>query len=325
MDDIRYEPVEIATRSPVLFTDVGNAPALKMRGELYRPPSDETAPYPAVLVSDARGGLKEARIRPYARHLAENGHVVLVLDSFAARGMGAVRRSLQLYAVTEAMMLADAFAGLAHLAGRPDVDPAQIHHLGFAHGGLVAHLSAFDQIRATFGAGERHFARHASFYGSQALRLVDYRTQRAPAAIFYGGEDDTLNHARLDLLAGDLRAAGGSVTITGYDAARHEWDREEIRPRNERLNLRRLAGRIDPDGRLLDEASGKPILTRRARGLWLARAAAHLAAVQKQRQPEIAEQARADLLRFLTTPPAAPAAEQPGAGPHPAVRMLTAA
>lgn len=299
MDDIRYELVEIRTTSPVLFTDAGAAPPLVARAELYRPAEGVAPPYPAVVVSDARGELKEARLRPYARHLAEHGHAVLVVDSYAARRLGGTPQLQRLAAVTEAMMMADAFAAQAALAARDDIAPERIHHLGFAAGGLTALLSAFDQMRRTFGAdGRPAFASHAAFYGSQALRLVDNRASGAPAAIFYGGQDDTLNHTRLDLLAGDLISAGAKVRIVGYDNACHGWDREADGRARESVNLRRLAGRIDPDGLLLDDESGRAILSGRQRVLWLARRAS-LFAVHKERNDEVTQAARAALLEHL--------------------------
>lgn len=306
MNEIQYELVEIDTRNPVLFSDIGTAPPMSMKGEFYRPPPGIAPPYPAVVVSDARGGIKRARQRPYACHLASNGYAVLVIDSQSARGLGGASRPQRLYRVTEAMMLADAFAGLAFLAAHADVAPQRIHHLGFAHGGMIALLTAFEQLRQAFVADDAAFASHASFYGLQSIRLVDYRTRGAPVAVFYGAQDDTHNHARLDLLAGDLRSSGANVRAIGYDTACHEWDREEERPAHERFNLRRLAGRLDPAGNLCDDDTGRPIGSLRARGLWLARAAG-LLAVHKVRNEEVTERARADLLDHLaaTAEPAA--------------------
>jgi len=317
MDDIRYELVEIATRSPALFTDIGKAPPMTMKGELYRPAAADGAPFPAVVVSDARGGIKQARERPYACHLARNGYAVLVLDSYAGRGLGGVARAVRLYRVTEAMMLADAFAGLTFLAARPDIAADRIHHLGFAHGGMIALLSAFDQLRETCLDGDAAFASHSAFYGLYAFRLVDYRTRGRPVAIFYGGQDDTHNHARLDLLAGDLRNSGADVRIIGHDIAYHEWDREDPRPGSERLNLSDLAGRIDPANVLCDDRSGRPIATLRARGRWLARNAS-LFAVEKKRNEEVTERTRADLLAHL----AAAGAQEDERPERPALRVV---
>lgn len=322
MDDIRYELVEIRTSSPVLFTHARAAPGLTMKGEFYRPPAHVAPPYPAVVASDGRGGLKLARERSYARHLAEHGYAVLVLDSLAGRGLGGVAQPMRLLGVTEAMMLADAFAALAALRQRADIAPQRIHHLGFAAGGLTALLSAFDQMRGAFGVGEAAFASHASCYGSQALRLIDYRSRGAPVAVFYGGQDDTLNHARLDLLAGDLMSAGSTVRIVGYDAAYHAWDREEDKPATDRINLRRLAGRIDPDGLLHDDVSGRPVASGRARALWLARSAS-LYGVHKERNAAVTDAVRAELLRHLASADGQlveGAAPEPGE--HPKLRFV---
>lgn len=313
MDDIRYEHVAIDSRNPALFAGIAGAPALRLTGELYLPGADAAPPFPAVVATDARGGLKTAREREYARHLAEAGYAVLVHDSYAARGFAGRAHPMRYVRVSEAAMLCDAFAAQTALAARDDIDAARIHHLGFGFGGMIALLSAFEQLRAACGAGEGRFASHASFYGLNALRVVDYRTTGAPAAIFYGGQDETLNHARLDLMAGDLENGGSPVRATGYDAAGHEWDREAERPGVERVNLRALAGRIEPGNRLVNDDSGRPIASARARAVWLCRAAS-LFGVRKVRNEEVCRAARADLLAHLDGTAGAASAEPASGG-----------
>lgn len=299
MGDIRYELVGIDSASPLLFGDLAHAPLIRFSGELYLPSADLPPPYPAVVASDTRGGVKTHRHRAYARALAEAGYVVLVHDSYAARGFGGGTHPLRYFSVSEATILADAFAALRLLAARGDVDATRIHHIGFGVGGMIALLSAFGQNRRSMEIDEAtRFAGHASFYGLNALRMVDYRTTGAPAAIFYGGHDDTLNHAGLDLVVGDLRNGGSAVRLEGYDDAHHEWDRELERPGFERINLRALAGRLEPGGRLACDISGRPILTARARARWLAKAANPFG-VRKVRSEETTRKALASLLEHL--------------------------
>jgi dienelactone hydrolase len=78
-----------------------------------------------VVISEGRGGLKDSRERGYGAFLARHGCAAPVIESFRSRGVEHHGDALRALKVTESMLLSDAFAGLAWLAGRPDLDPAR--------------------------------------------------------------------------------------------------------------------------------------------------------------------------------------------------------
>src|SRR5690606_39270740 len=103
-------------------------------------------------------------------------------------------------AVTEAQMLADAFAALHFLASHPRVDPQRIGIVGFSYGGMTSVLSAYVQLQELFSSamGDRAlpFAAHASYYGCSVPRLDDPRTTGKPAMILLGEKDRNVSVER---------------------------------------------------------------------------------------------------------------------------------
>lgn len=266
MDDIRFERVAFSAPDPFVLRDHRpHAPARRVHlvADYYRPATD-TAPFPGAVVSEGLGGVKTARERRYGRFLAQHGCATLVIDSFRARGRAGAIHPVRAIAVTESMMLSDAFAGLAWLADRAEVDSSRIFNVGFSYGGMIAVLAAYEQLRRHFlGADGPRFAGHVSYYGPTVPRLEDPTTTGAPVVIFNGARDDNLNRARLEAIVADLERGGSPVTSIVFPAARHQWDSNDHVERFDRFNLRPGAVTIRRDGTIVDERGG-----RRVEGFW---------------------------------------------------------
>ena len=83
------EKITITGPNPLLIGDMtggGEVPAIDIQAELYLPQGRGES-CPAVVVSEGLGGLQERRERHYGRMLSNEGYVVLVIDSFASRGV----------------------------------------------------------------------------------------------------------------------------------------------------------------------------------------------------------------------------------------------
>jgi hypothetical protein len=128
--------------SPFALDDIGGGvednPPTAAHGRLYLPPGTH-APrsVPAVVLLHGSAGVLAARELTYAAQLARMGVAALVVDSFAARtdrGTGFIDRLLN---ITETMMLADAYSGLAMLAVRPEIDAQHIVLTGFSYGAMA--------------------------------------------------------------------------------------------------------------------------------------------------------------------------------------------
>ncbi|MCF3931937.1 hypothetical protein L1787_00740 [Acuticoccus sp. M5D2P5] len=231
-----FQRVQLVTASPFGPADPARAEAIETR--LYRPQSVDGR-CPALVIS--AGGRTEAAER-CARRATRTGAIALIVDTAAARrARGAFAR----VRVTEAMAVADAFAALVYLATRDDVDPACIHHAGLADGGTAAILTTYRQLQQRFRPDGPAFASHLAIDAPPNVRMEDYRTTGAPVALAFGAgcPADT---ARLDLVAGDLEQGGSSVSRHVVDAIAEDWHPAP-------------ALRVTPDGRVVDDQSGRPV------------------------------------------------------------------
>lgn len=297
------DPVTFPTISPYVLTDVSR-PRVRSRavtgvGYLFEPPGPSaTKVLPAVVVLPDLDGPSAACEVAHAVQLARRGYVVLVVDAFAARGAGRLDARRRLVRVTEAMMLADAFAGLRLAAEHPRVDPGRVAALGFGIGGMVAVLAAYRQIRDLYVADGLRFAAHASYYGCPAPRLDRCRTTGAPVLLLVGEVDEAVSIRRTRDIAADLRCGGSSATVRVYAEAAHAWDGDEAEALRPDPGLGQLRLLVSEESRIHDQWSGielRGALSRRL-ALWMARARRP---VLVQRNPKAKAGSDEDLTRFL--------------------------
>ncbi len=251
------EPVRFASSSPFVLADAGPAaPSVRARGRLFLP-AEAARPVPAVVLLHGAGGVSYARELRYARQLAARGWAALVVDVFASRvepGTGFTRRLLE---VTEAMFLADAYAGLRFLAEHPRVDGERVGLVGFSYGGMAAIFALHAQVRDRFAADGERFAAHAAYYAPCIARFEDTTTTGAPFLMLYGGADAIVDPARCAGVLDDLRRGGSRVRLEVYPDAAHRWDAggsDWQAPRG----LAACRFRVDRDGRVHD---GRTLLT----------------------------------------------------------------
>jgi dienelactone hydrolase len=230
-------------------TDLEQDPAtpFTVKGKLKMPMIDglrqRQAPpehsLPAVLILHGSSGV-DSRGDFYARALNAMGIATLEIDMWEARGLsGGDRPPLPIYTYP------DAFAALAYLSTRKEIDPGEIGILGFSWGGFVSMAAAEELYTDMFGKDLR-FAAHVAHYpvcygfnntdiallqpadekGTQFLNLTG-----APMLIQIGTEDDYDNGADncRSLIAAlpdpDDRHA---VRLEVYQGAYHAWDRLQI-------------------------------------------------------------------------------------------------
>ncbi|WP_448188262.1 dienelactone hydrolase family protein [Azospirillum sp. sgz301742] len=161
-------PVIFPSFSPYVLTDAlrprARRRAVDGLGYLFEPfgPSAVNI-LPAVVLLPDLDGPKSGHEFTYGEQLARRGYVALVLDCFARRGCRDRGPAQRLMRVTEAAMLADAFAGLRLLAAHPRVDPARVAVVGFGMGGMVSVLAAYRQLRELFVLDGLSFAAHVSY------------------------------------------------------------------------------------------------------------------------------------------------------------------
>lgn len=264
---LEITPVTFQTASPVTLKDVPTAARRPVTGQgtLYRPAPNAAEGgrprrRPAVIVSPGLGGVKGAREHAYGRRLAEHGYVALVVDYFTARGRRDDSHSRRALAVTESTLLFDTYAAFRLLAARPDVDPAAIGIIGFSYGGMIAGLTAYEQINRLFlddtaCAGHR-FAAHVGFYGCSVPRMEDPTTTGAPVLMVVGALDRNVSIPRTCAIVDDLRRGGSEARVVELPGVYHQWDSDDATPRFVRWAIDRVRMRVQRDNTIRDEITG---------------------------------------------------------------------
>lgn len=265
--EIEVQPVRFASHSPFTLAEVGddpvNDPPTEAIGRLYLPAGSAAsasgeAPahderVPGVILLHGAAGVLSERELTYAEQFAAMGVAALVIDVFAARpdhGGGFVERLLN---VTETMFLADAYAGLAFLAARPEIDPDRIALIGFSYGGMVATYAAYDQVARTLAPGGPRFAAHVAFYAPCIAHFEQNRTTGAPVLMLYGTRDAIVDPTRCSAVADELRAGGSRVSLIEYEGAYHQWDGHFAGPRRIGRNIADCALTVDDSGQVWDD------------------------------------------------------------------------
>ena len=116
-------------------------PGDRIQGYLAKP--EGAGPFPAVIALHGCAGMPDTTKRKLVDELVGWGYVVLLVDSFATRGID--------HACTGGVpdisgkRRSDAYGALAFLAGQTFVDPQRVAAVGFSQGGWVALLVA-DEI-----------------------------------------------------------------------------------------------------------------------------------------------------------------------------------
>lgn len=182
------------------------------------------APVPAVILMHGASGVSDAREMTYARQFAAQGVAALVVDVFAARRERARGFIDRLMNITEAMALADAYAGLRYLAALPQVDGKRVALIGFSYGGMVTTYAAYALVAERYARDGERFAAHVAFYAPCIAEFRDNRATGAPLLMLYGGKDEIIDPARCRAVARELEAGGARVRTVVYPNAYHKWD-----------------------------------------------------------------------------------------------------
>jgi dienelactone hydrolase len=229
-----------------------------------------TEPMPAVILLHGSAGILEPRELTYGRQLASMGVAVLIIDSFAPRRHLAASYSERLVHITETMIMNDAYAGLAYLAGLPGIDAGRVALLGFSYGAMATLYAAFDQVAGKLGAEGRRFAGHVAFYPPCIATFANTRTTEAPVLILIGGRDTVSDQTRCAATAEDMRRGGSEVEVIVYPEAAHQWDGGALSERAVSRTPAACRLRVDADGAIEDENTGLPMTTPLFRRLILA-------------------------------------------------------
>ncbi|HEY0182525.1 MAG TPA: dienelactone hydrolase family protein [Rhodopila sp.] len=255
---VRQEVVTFQSSDPFTPAAIGHAPARPVKALLFLPPHvGRDRATPAVVMLHGSAGLIYDRAK-YGPQLASMGIAVLLIETYDSRtdlATGFIDRVLN---ITETMFVADAYAGLHYLAGRPEIDGNRVALAGFSYGGMATEYAMYAQIADALSPRGPRFAGHVAFYAPCIARFDDNRTTGAPLLMLYGSADELIRPDRCARVAEDLRAGGSDVRIIAYPGAVHQWDGGMQR----RLIGRQLAGcrfRVARDGSVWDRNTLLPM------------------------------------------------------------------
>lgn len=300
---IAGEAVSFPSHSPFTLSDVGDGGAdgssTTARGTLFMPEgASPQAPVPAVVLLHGASGVLAPRELTYARQFAAMGVAALVVDAFAVRRDRATRFVDRLIEITEAMLLADAFAALRALAGRPEVDASRVALIGFSYGGMAATYAAYAQVAEAYAPNGLRFAGHVAYYAPCIARFEDSRATGAPLLMLFGARDEIVDEARCAEVAGQLEAGGASVETIVYEDAYHQWDGVFAGPREIGRNLAPCRFVVEPDGTVREARWHLPMM-----GPWSRKILLGLCAAEDGyligRDDQIRARSNRDLGRFL--------------------------
>jgi dienelactone hydrolase len=187
----------------------------------FKPPG--SGPFAAVVLMHSCGGVRHAHIRQHAQELLKEGYVVLVVDSFGPRGL----ENCASRVLSGSAGVADAYAGLAYLTGKPFVDKSRIYQVGYSWGGIVSTMLASPQSASIVGSSLRFTGTVAnysncSFQGKYQLVLRD---SDRPFLMLMGERDQELPASTCFPLLDEMKASGRPVQWYVFPGATHSWDK----------------------------------------------------------------------------------------------------
>lgn len=186
-----------------------------------------TVKHPAVVMvhgcggAYGRDGKLNARHAMWGEYLASQGYVALMLDSFGARGIKEIcTTKFSERTLKESDRVGDAYAALAYLRQRPDVDAKRIAMLGWSHGAGVT----LDTI--TNRPTDAGFSAAIAFYPGCTSRNKKPETFHpyAPLLLLIGEADDWTPAAPCKALAATVSARGEPMQIVTYPDTYHDFD-----------------------------------------------------------------------------------------------------
>lgn len=221
-------------------------PGIELAGRLYRP--EGRGPFPAIVMLHGCGGLwgkggePTASFASWAEHFRARGYVALLLDSFGPRGEKEICTQERRRVSPATDRPRDAYAALAWLGARPDVDSARVDLIGWSNGGSTVLHTVKSGAAGRPEVGPRFRAAVAFYPGCAGLAKAPFRPT-VPLLIQSGGDDDWTPARHCVALAAG--APAGQVEIDVYPGAHHGFDRLGLRQRErpEVRNPNRPGGR----------------------------------------------------------------------------------
>ena len=240
-------------------------------GHLARLDSDAPGdtPRPAVVMMHGCSGLNDKKghvfgmYRAWARALAVQGYVTLIVDSATPRGLGQTCSrgpdSRRMWRDRPK----DAYGALQYLQAQPYVRADRIALMGWSQGGGVALLTINDKSIGRPAALAQDFRAAVSFYPGACADLYQSKpyttvepnswTTKVPLLVLIGEADVWTPYQPCEAFIVAAKARGNPVELKSYPGAVHAFDAPHL-PRTELPQYKMRDGAIpvigtDPEAR----------------------------------------------------------------------------
>jgi dienelactone hydrolase len=196
----------------------------RIQGYLAKP--EGAGPFPAVIGLHGCAGMPGTTKRKLVDELVGWGYVVLLVDSFATRGIEhACTGGISDIAGSRR---SDAYGALAFLAGQTFVDPHRVAAVGFSQGGwvnlLVAEASSFELFVRHSNLGFRAVIAFNPLCKGFVGRLV------IPTLILIGALDQWTPAAHCSEKIDAWRTGGQPIELVVYPNTHHGFYYQELQP-----------------------------------------------------------------------------------------------
>ena len=190
-------------------------------------PAEARGKVPAVIFLPHSGGYSENQDGWYRAALNTEGIATFFVDGFSPRGLSS---PIMVRDISFATVVADAYAALATLAKRSDIDASRIALAGFSRGAEATRQAAFESFRKAAGAGELRFAAHVPLYPLcvTSMRSASDMTG-APMLILAAAKDDITPPKNCEDYVTFMKSQNPAypVVVRVYPNAYHGWDDQQ--------------------------------------------------------------------------------------------------
>lgn len=188
-----------------------------LKAEIYRPNGAVVAP--AIVMLHGCAGPYPARDHQWRDLLVARGHVVLLPNSFASRGLGPQCRVTGRIATSDGLRRTDAIEASRWLASQPGTPPGGVVLWGWSDGGSTVMATA----EASANRPDGLFRGFVAFYPGCGVAVRDPAwTPSAPMLILMGEADDWTPARPCRTVA--ERVAPPLLTLHLYPGAYHDFD-----------------------------------------------------------------------------------------------------
>ncbi len=212
-----------AAGTPGEHVRIPEADGTVLDAALVRPAGTPTGP--AIVALHGCGGPYPSRDGSWARLLSQQGHVVLLPDSFGSRGLGSQCRERNRAVTPRGLRRTDAITAGLWLAEQADTHPAGaagIALMGWSNGGQTVLATANQAPEAPTGLPKGLFDRFVAFYPGCASTAANPAWQpAAPLLILVGQADDWTPAAPCQAVQ---RKDPARITLVSYPGAYHDFD-----------------------------------------------------------------------------------------------------